>query len=228
MKQGWMLRLATWSLHHLVPRRRVSDAMNGDMLEEWQGGRSSGWYCRQVAAALLAAWAAELHRMRYALLFALLWSLPVPLLSFNVYPSEVGLWLFEKTIQLPWPTSFICWIGLCLMTGIFYAWLGAATCLLVRSLALRRFDWGGFRLAFPIAIVLYVFATAITLGLISLTHFPPIRVGSLNAVRFVTDPRFLLMRLPTVISLFCAVYGAVSKGRSESRGSAVVLPPPAH
>jgi hypothetical protein len=223
MKQSWPLRLATWSLQRLAPRARSIEPLSGDLLEEWQLGRSTAWLWRQVTAALLSGWAMELHRMRLALVFGVLWSLPVPMLSFDTYDSKAGHWLFEKTIQMPWPASGICWFGAGLASGTFYACSGAVIYLLLRSLAVRRFDLGQAWRALPVAFAMYSVGIALALGLASLTFFPPIEKSSLTAWRFVADPRFLLMRLPTVISLFCAVYGATSKrvaGIHEKTGHA--------
>ena len=210
MNQSWTLRLATWSLHHLAPRGRSSEALTGDLLEERQLGRSTGWYWWQVAAALLAAWGMELHRMRLALVFGVLWSVPVPMLSFATYD-----WLFERTILMPWPASDLCWYGAVLASGIFYACSGAVIYLLLRSLAVRRFELGDARRVLPIAFLMYSVGVALAFGLASLLSFPPINKASLNAVRFVTDPRFLLMRLPTAMSMLCAVYAATPKRVSD-------------
>ena len=45
-------RLATWLLTHLGPTFR-RESLVGDLLEEYQRGRTSGWYWRQTGAALL-------------------------------------------------------------------------------------------------------------------------------------------------------------------------------
>ena len=183
-------------------------------MEERQLGRSTGWYCWQVIAALLTAWGTELHRMRLALVFGVLWSVPVPVLSFATYETKVGHWLFERTLHMPWPASGLCWFGACLASGISYACSGAVIYLLLRSVAARRLDLRQAWQALPIAFVMYSVGIALALGLASFLSFPPIDKASLNAVRFVTDPRFLLMRVLTVMSLLCAVYAATPKIQS--------------
>jgi hypothetical protein len=45
-------RLATWLLKHFAPTYR-RDSLLGDLLEEYQDGRSAAWYWRQTGAALL-------------------------------------------------------------------------------------------------------------------------------------------------------------------------------
>lgn len=45
-------RMATWLLKHLGPGYR-SEALAGDLFEEYQQGRTHAWYWRQTAAAIL-------------------------------------------------------------------------------------------------------------------------------------------------------------------------------
>jgi hypothetical protein len=45
-------RLATWLLKHFGPTYR-RDSLLGDLLEEYQAGRTAAWYWRQTGAALL-------------------------------------------------------------------------------------------------------------------------------------------------------------------------------
>jgi hypothetical protein len=47
-------RLATWLVQRLASGR-LCDALLGDLFEEYQRGRSPGWYWRQVGAVLLHA-----------------------------------------------------------------------------------------------------------------------------------------------------------------------------
>lgn len=43
--------IATWMLRRLADGRH-SDALQGDLLEAWRGGRSDAWYWRQVLVAV--------------------------------------------------------------------------------------------------------------------------------------------------------------------------------
>jgi len=45
-------QLATWLLRHAGPRYR-RDSLVGDLFEEYQRGRSRGWYWQQTLSALL-------------------------------------------------------------------------------------------------------------------------------------------------------------------------------
>ena len=69
--------LASWMLRHLVLGERT-EALEGDLLEEFQRRRSAGWYWRQVLWAIVASIAGEL-RQHWKLLsleavFVLVWT----------------------------------------------------------------------------------------------------------------------------------------------------------
>ncbi len=53
--------LANWMLRHLVLGDRT-EAIEGDLLEEFQRRRSAGWYWRQVAGAIVASVAGEFRQ----------------------------------------------------------------------------------------------------------------------------------------------------------------------
>jgi|GEM_PF-3090215 len=69
--------LASWMLRHLVPGDRT-EALEGDLLEEFQRRHSASWYWRQVLWAIVASVAGEL-RQHWKLLsleavFVLVWT----------------------------------------------------------------------------------------------------------------------------------------------------------
>jgi hypothetical protein len=89
---------ATWMLKHLLFRDR-NEALEGDLLEEFQRGRSTSWYWRQVLVAVLdfsnvlrAGWATAL-----AFVFAAVWvyglSLIVAFTAHSSLQMVTGNWL---------------------------------------------------------------------------------------------------------------------------------------
>jgi hypothetical protein len=53
MKRPKSVRLALAVLERFAPD---SEALSGDVIEEYEGGRSSTWLWREVLAAVIAAW----------------------------------------------------------------------------------------------------------------------------------------------------------------------------
>jgi hypothetical protein len=64
--------LATWLLQHLSDRYR-RDELAGDLIEEYQLGRSYGWYWRQTLSALFAAGVNSVRRNLPVLRAHMIW-----------------------------------------------------------------------------------------------------------------------------------------------------------
>jgi hypothetical protein len=64
--------VATWLLQHLGDRYRRNELV-GDLMEEYQLGRSYGWYWRQALSALFAAGCNSVRRNRPALRAHMIW-----------------------------------------------------------------------------------------------------------------------------------------------------------
>jgi hypothetical protein len=92
--------LASWLLKHLVP----NEILAGDLLEQF-GERGSGWYWRQVLAAIMVGFFEELRVRWRAVLFALVFFIATPLRSIW------GVLQFRSLLhfggRLPWPVSLI-------------------------------------------------------------------------------------------------------------------------
>jgi hypothetical protein len=81
--------LAAWLLRHLVSAYR-SESLAGDLFEEYQTGRTPGWYWREVVAALLVS-----ARCRARLLF-------------SRYTAEIILLIVGLTgAALTWASTFV-------------------------------------------------------------------------------------------------------------------------
>jgi hypothetical protein len=130
MKSNKPPKAATWLLQRLG-----NEALTGDLLEAWRQGRSSSWYRRQVAVAVMVAIARKLRMASPAMVYAALWSVAGAFLIFND-----GFWLwFWRTFDLarawcfrqPWPVSTISEIALSIAPqvlllivalGLFQTW----------------------------------------------------------------------------------------------------------
>ena len=92
--------LASWLLKHLVP----NEILAGDLLEEF-GERGSGWYWRQVLAAIIVGFFHELRVRWTAVLFVFVFIIAVPLRY--IWGSLQFRSLLHFGGRLPWPVSLI-------------------------------------------------------------------------------------------------------------------------
>jgi hypothetical protein len=97
--------LAAWLLMHLTPGDN-HDALVGDLLEEFQQGRSAGWFWRQVLRAIPASLVHELrvHWVARSLEFGLTW-IWVDFSIFHLLPFlRAKLWVmaFEPHARILW------------------------------------------------------------------------------------------------------------------------------
>jgi len=124
MRQKQPPALAAWMLERFVARR--NDALTGDLLEAFRSGRSAGWYWRQVLVAIAFGFSQELRTHWMALLFAGLWTVPVPVFELHVVRRVAESVFFSQRWQLSWPYSTICELGLIHGCYLLYIWSGVA------------------------------------------------------------------------------------------------------
>jgi hypothetical protein len=100
--------LATWLFEHLTGRE-YREALAGDLLEEYNRGRSNTWYWRQVIVAVAVEFATEIRSHWVIFVFALVvcGSIPWKQLFLN---AGFQSFLFSG-IQLSWPASFVAGIA---------------------------------------------------------------------------------------------------------------------
>jgi hypothetical protein len=132
--------LATWLLTRMTSGSK-SDSVIGDLVEEYQNGRSRWWYRRQVIAAILASVARDVSNNKWlavrasltGLALYLLMAFPVNLVATwfqrvtEMPLVQVNNWLLAREydslrswlFQILWfqvPSSVLVWIA-CLLTG---------------------------------------------------------------------------------------------------------------
>jgi hypothetical protein len=90
---------ATWLIEHFTdPYRR--DALVGDLIEEYRGGRSGGWYWGQCAVAVLASGRRSLSRRLPTLSGLLVWWSVLGLLAFTRRESVLLLAALDPSLWL--------------------------------------------------------------------------------------------------------------------------------
>jgi len=136
--------LATWLLNRMTSGDK-SDSVIGDLIEQYRGGRSWGWYWRQVIAAILASLVRDVSGNKWlalrasltGLLLYLLMAVPVNLAAIWIHRAlelpivRVNNWLLahdyeflrQGLFQLLWfqvPNNILIWIA-CFVTGAIVA-----------------------------------------------------------------------------------------------------------
>jgi hypothetical protein len=137
MKSSHPPSLATWLLEHLV--RREDDALAGDLMEEFNRGRSARWYWYQVLVAILVSFSEELRTGWIAILFSVIVSGAFP---YNqIWHSSEFERVFARVITLPWPWSMFFGIAFwsafeaVMLFAVFAAYLGVTRRLSLSSLS---------------------------------------------------------------------------------------------
>jgi len=118
--------IATWMLEHWTPGTR-SDALAGDLLEEFRSGRTGrtrAWYWRQVLAAIAIGCFHEILDRGAALLFAILWASIAPAWLLIVVAVEQRFNLIAGSRQMDFPWSTASDTGFLLGANLLFIWAG--------------------------------------------------------------------------------------------------------
>lgn len=127
--------LATWMLEQLT-FGRDNESLSGDLLEELRGGRSAGWYFRQVSMAMGIGVCEAIREYASPLVFSAGWSALYPLWRFIgrnrlVHPAP------DRWVALGWPYSTMLDLAAGILPAVTFVWLGFLVYLLL-LLRLRR------------------------------------------------------------------------------------------
>jgi hypothetical protein len=147
-------------LEHLSSGAR-DEALSGDLLEEFCGGKADGWYWRQVLAACAVSWLRSLRVRLQMLAFAMLWSMAAP--AWNRVCDQVDTApVWERVWQMCGPFWWI--LALCGWTLLHasFLWAGIAVYVLGQKACGHRFQEHNIRRAVWLAplILLPVYGSA--------------------------------------------------------------------
>src|ERR1700743_2853289 len=131
MRYGRMVVLAIWCLEHLT-FGCDQEALCGDLLEELQGGRSTGWLWREVLMTIgIRAWQKTYQEAKpYALplVFSAGWSALYPawrLLAASPYSATA------PNYSIAWPYSSFQALAQGMAPAVTFVWLGFLVFLLL-------------------------------------------------------------------------------------------------
>jgi hypothetical protein len=164
--------LAVWMLEHLT-FAAGTQALAGDLLEEFRAGRSQGWYWRQVLMAIGIGVSRQIVSHWPAMLFAALWTLLAPALHFYTVRKLAESAFIARRWSLPWPYSTICDIGLDLGCALFYIWAGLVLYLLLSKREQRSLNLRALPRALRISLPVFVVATGALAAWAAIVSGPP-------------------------------------------------------
>jgi len=202
--------VARWMLEHLT-LGADSDALTGDVLEEFLSGRSRFWYWRQTLAAIALGFLREVRRRRSILAFALLWTFPVPALMLSYDRLLNRSALFAGMWSMPWPWSTVCDAALALNAGLVFLWIGMAIYLLLSR-------WIGPAQT-PPRVSRGLLAGSLAYALLfaaffAIPHAPhPTDIRTVTVASIYANPWLGLMCMPGFLALFVSIWIALPRQR---------------
>jgi hypothetical protein len=205
--------LASWMLRHLTPGPRRED-LAGDLLEELCNGRSRAWYWRQSLAAVAIANRRHARHYTLAALFAVLWSLPLPLLQFHAFRSAAFQSAFVRLIQLDWPSSALATTALEFAPVLLPLWLGLLLYLVSTTGSWHQF--GRFLRGLLVSLPVFLLVTLVAA---TLAH-QPVDMHQSTLAGILLDPSLVLVRLPFALSLFVSILAALPQPPNPTRRTA--------
>jgi hypothetical protein len=190
--------LAAWMLEHCIPGRR-DQALAGDLEEEFQQGRSSGWYWRQALSACAVGWAKYLGDRTSLIVFAVLWSMLAP--AWTAIIDRV------QNRDVAWPVSVAAWV----MLNLAFLWTGM---LLFTGLHRRpavALNLARLKRAFGVAAAVFLPAYFFTFILMNLFAWPGIAVNwrTINPLGEIVDLRVWAdaLRFPYLVTILWSLWG---------------------
>jgi hypothetical protein len=211
---------ATWLLEHFTPGER-NEALAGDLLEEFQNGRTAGWYWSQVLVAVALGWFRESLAHPSVLAFAALWSMVAP--SWFVFTDKIqnnATVLNGLLCRLAFPWSTIGYFGWSLTVSLTFIWMGTGLYLFFQIWITRSFSNLQLRRRLLLSVFVYI---AVSAGMFGLTIFLPLGHSidrrTLTPLNAITDLRMWAMvpRLLSLVTLLCTLWAGTPRLENRRR-----------
>lgn len=196
MKSRRTITLAIWFLEHLT-FGSDREALCGDLLEHFQGGRSASWLWREVIIAIGIGVFRKLSRYALPLAFSMTWSILYPVwVQFESSRFLGGTIDYSEAI--PWPLSSFAHLAHNIFPVISFVWLGLFAFILLRRDILSQIS------AFQILQSLSCSHCVFLLSLIFFRKHSPCSVWLLC----IAEPgfHFFAINVPLAVSLFVGIY----------------------
>jgi pimeloyl-ACP methyl ester carboxylesterase len=194
------IAFASWMLEHLT-FGSDNEALSGDLLEEFQFGRSATWYWRQALTAIVsrACWSAR--EFAVALAFSAAWSMLYPAWRFIVAGSFLRT-ATDRWAGLVWPYSALADLSYGVVPVVSFVWLGLMVYLLLRAGAI--YELSGYRLILGLSQSL---AVLLVETIVLLHHLKHPQVDLTHVIRgdFYSVFHLLNISIPIALSLLVAL-----------------------
>jgi len=216
MKPTESVAFATWMLEHLTFGSR-NEALSGDLLEEFQHGRSAGWYWRQVVSAIGVQAFKKSRDCTFPLAFSAVWSVMYPAWWLSISRSRLTQIVVAQWAAHDWPYSTGLKSVSEIIPAITFVWLGFFVYLTLRAHATHALSVS--RLFASLSISLNVLVIA-TLGLWhsldhSKAHLSYVAGGNVSFTSHLTA-----ISIPLALSLLSAISFALLRTRGRQHGAA--------
>jgi len=193
--------LATWLLHHLLLGKET-EALAGDLLEEFRQRRSAPWYWRQVLKAIALGFANSIRGEWFAILFAIAWIIALSASWGHIMTNPRFQSLIGFGVGWDWPTSTIYFVAFFTAATTITLWLGLTFYVAVT----HRFDARAFLYGMLLAFFLDI----------------AINVGGLLLGRRYQLSIYLIEWLPLFFTLLLSIF--IGRARRPSADYAAFKP----
>lgn len=164
-------KIATWILENLSPGRK-NEALAGDLLEEFRRGRTALWYWRQVLTAIISAFAGKLRTQWPAIVYAMLWTIPVPAYLILAVERLGESTFFARRWHWAWPYSTIGDMVLFYGAELIYLWCALIVYFLFFSLATRTFNFHSLARSLGKSVFIFIAVSIGTMALFAILPEP--------------------------------------------------------
>jgi non-heme chloroperoxidase len=212
MKSIKSVALATWMLEHLA-FGSDNEALCGDLLEEFQLGRSAAWYWRQVFAAIVIRAGGAARKLAVPVAFSAGWAMLYPAWSFVTRMSGVGVSPDQRRL-FPWPSSALVQIGYGVVPGVLFVWVGFFIFLLFRAGADTELREGGLLRGLSQSLTMFFLSTILLL--FYLRH-PQVDLDCVTRSDFYTIFHLCNISVPIALSVLAAVLASVPRASGSHR-----------
>jgi hypothetical protein len=209
MKPMPSVALATWMLEH-VTFGSPNESLSGDLLEEFQSGRTAGWYWRQTLTAIAITLSSKSRAYVLPLVFSAGWSILYPAMWLSITKSRLTQNLLGRMAAHDWPYSTGLHFVSAAIPAAVFVWIGFFVYLASCSQVARQLST--LRLLGSLSISLNVLFVAI-IG----QHLRNSGAELRNVSRENLNSHLVALSIPLALSLFSALVCALSPVRRRHR-----------